>query len=171
MSTGLVLGLRRFVVAFFIFLMVQVFLVECVFAAMQPQARLLRVVRVVDGDTIWTEGGEQVRYIGIDTPERGEPYYEEARLKNLEFAAVGTVVEVVVCGDEPRDRYGRLLAWVYVDGVDVAAEILRAGLARRLIIPPCGLVKAQKYRSIERDARSRGVGIWWANSRKPPEQP
>ncbi len=167
MNTRFFLRLRRFVVAFFIFLMAQVFLVESVFAAMQQsQARLLRVVRVVDGDTIWTEGGEQVRYIGIDTPERGESFYKEARLKNLEFVNVGVTVEVVVCRDEPRDRYGRLLAWVYVDGIDVAAEILRAGLGRRLVIPPCGLVKAQKYRAIERDAKSRGAGIWGVNSGK-----
>ncbi len=164
MNISFVLGLRRFVVAFFIFLMVQACLSETVLASAQKsEALLLRVVRVVDGDTIWTKGGEQVRYIGIDTPERGEPLYKEARLKNLEFVAVGSVVEVVVCRDEPRDRYGRLLAWVYIDGLDVAAEILRAGLGRRLTIPPCGLVKAQKYKAIERDARRRGVGIWGIN--------
>jgi len=170
MNIRFTLWLRRFVVAFFIFLVAQAYLGESVFAATQhSQARLLRVVRVVDGDTIWTEGGEQVRYIGIDTPERGESFYKEARLKNLEFVTVGVIVEVVVCRDEPRDRYGRLLAWVYVEGVDVAAEILRAGFGRRLVIPPCGLVKAQKYRAIERDAKSRGVGIWGISSQKSTE--
>ncbi len=168
MNTGLVSGLRRFVVAFFIFSIVAGALTGSVFAATAENETLsLRVVRVVDGDTIWTEGGEQVRYIGIDTPETGESFYKEARLKNLELVGVGGVVEAVVCKDEPRDRYGRLLAWIYVDGVDVAGEILKAGLARRLMIPPCGRLKAGKYRAIERDARSRGVGIWDAGKKKP----
>ncbi len=79
MNTGLVSGLRRFVVAFFIFSIVAGALTGSVFAATAENETLsLRVVRVVDGDTIWTEGGEQVRYIGIDTPETGESFYKEA---------------------------------------------------------------------------------------------
>ncbi|VAW38451.1 hypothetical protein MNBD_DELTA02-371 [hydrothermal vent metagenome] len=169
MNTELVSRLRGFIVVFFIFFIVAGVLAESVFAAADNKALSLRVVRVVDGDTIWTEGGEKVRYIGIDTPERGEPFYEQARLKNLELVG-GRLVEVVVCKDEPRDRYGRLLAWIYADGVDVAEEILRAGLARRLMIPPCGRINAGRYRAVERDARRRGVGLWGAGKKKTPEE-
>ena len=43
------------------------------------------VTRVIDGDTIEIRGGDRVRYIGIDTPEIGEPYYSEATAKNKEL--------------------------------------------------------------------------------------
>jgi micrococcal nuclease len=150
---------RHFVAAFLILLIMMVVSGRVAFAAGTEETLALRVTRVVDGDTIWADGGEQIRYVGFDTPERDEPFYEEARQKNKDLVG-GKVVEVVVCKDEPRDRYGRLLAWVYIDGIDVGAEILKAGLARLLIIPPCGLVKAAKYRALEREAKRLGKGIW-----------
>ncbi len=89
--------------------------------------RRVRVASVVDGDTIALEGGEKVRYIGINTPERGEPLYEEATALNR--ALVGGK-EVGIVGDaEARDQYGRSLAYVFVGGRFVNGEIVRFGFA------------------------------------------
>lgn len=114
---------------------------------------------VIDGDTITVPGRESVRYIGIDTPERGEPFYGEARKRNSSLVK-GKKVTLVFCDKERRDKYGRLLAWVYADGVFVNEVLLREGLARRLPIPPCGTMFVTKFKAAEDSARAEGLGIW-----------
>lgn len=114
---------------------------------------------VVDGDTIALKGGERVRYAGIDTPERGERFYKAASRRNAELLKAGNI-KIKVCREDSRDKYGRLLAWVFVDGVDVAELLLREGLARVMTIPPCGLVRLESYRSLELEAKELGHGIW-----------
>ncbi|MBI5233161.1 MAG: thermonuclease family protein [Deltaproteobacteria bacterium] len=118
-----------------------------------------RVSFVVDGDTIILENGERVRYIGIDTPERDEPFYTEARGLNHGFVS-GKKIRLVICPEEKRDKYKRLLAWVYVDATLVNAELLKKGLAKVLIIPPCGSHKAKEFRALEQKARQEKKGIW-----------
>jgi len=118
-----------------------------------------RAAWVVDGDTAVLVGGEKVRYLGIDTPERGEPFYNEAKERNK--ALVGSrSVRLEVCRETPRDNYGRLLAYVYADGVDVGATLLREGLARPLVIPPCGLPKAAEFAQAADIAVAKGIGVW-----------
>ncbi len=94
--------------------------------------------RVIDGDTLELQGGETVRLLGIDTPELGEPYADEAKWALHDWVAHKSLrLELDV---EPRDVYHRLLAFVYVETNDgwilVNAELVRAGLARLLFIPP-----------------------------------
>ncbi len=114
---------------------------------------------VYDGDTVRTTDGIVVRYIGIDTPEKGEPFYERARLRNVELVG-GKVVSLVVCRDEPRDVYGRTLAWVWVDGLFVNGALIGEGLAKPLIIPPCGLERATEIMGLKEEAKRAGLGIW-----------
>ncbi len=128
------------------------------------RAKALKVRFVIDGDTIVLEGGTTIRYVGIDTPERGEPYYEEAKEMNKALLK-DKVVIFLPCFEDPTDKYGRSLAWVFVAGsdgdeLDVGEELLRAGLARTLTIPPCGLKKKKRYRAVEQEARQKGLGIW-----------
>ncbi len=117
------------------------------------------VRRVIDGDTIVIAGGDRVRYIGIDTPERGQPFYREATERNASLVQ-GRTVRLLVCPGEPRDKYGRLLAYVRSDGVFVNRALIREGFARLLIIPPCGLPVAREFRALEREAREKGLGLW-----------
>ena len=77
------------------------------------RAHYSRVKWVIDGDTILLEDGRKVRYAGIDTPERHEPFYRKATRRNIELVK-GKVVRLVICKQKPRDRFGRTLAWVYV---------------------------------------------------------
>ncbi len=102
----------------------------------QPQdSRSGIVVHVVDGDTLDVEGLGRVRLVGINAPEVGQPGYEEAK-SFLTQLCLGEVVTVDVDDRHPRDRYGRVLAVIIVDGRNVNAELLNEGLAEILYIPP-----------------------------------
>jgi micrococcal nuclease len=125
------------------------------------------VTRVVDGDTVEVSIGgrsEEVRYIGVDTPETVDPdepvqcfgpqssafnhRLVEDRRVELDFDA------------ERRDKYGRLLAYVYLpDGRLVEAMLARRGLARTLTIAPNDS-KAALLERLSRAAARRGRGLW-----------
>lgn len=124
-----------------------------------------RVKHVIDGDTIVIDTGEHVRYIGMDTPERNEPFYEEAKARNKSLVNKKKI-KLVVCKKEPKDKFGRLLAWVYADGVFVNRTLVNEGLARKLIIPPCADEKAAEFEQIEKSARERRIGIWGERKEK-----
>ena len=123
----------------------------------EEEARL--VEKVIDGDTIEIDGGERVRYIGVDSPELGEPLYEEAR-DFQKKVVLGSYVRIEACKEEPRDGYGRTLAFVHKGNVDVGEQLLRYGYARTLFIGRCGRTVARRYRQIERGAFLVGLGVW-----------
>jgi micrococcal nuclease len=129
-----------------------------------------RVTRVVDGDTVHVRlqgTDETVRYIGIDTPESVKPgtpvqcYAEAASARNRQLVAGRDVT--LRTDAESRDRYGRLLAYVYRrgDGVFVNAELVREGFATILTIPP-NVAHAAQLRGLERAARGANRGLWRA---------
>lgn len=126
-------------------------------------ARYSNVVAVIDGDTIEIKGGERVRYIGIDTPEIGQPFYEEAKNKNRELV-FDKIVRLEICKSEPKDKYGRLLAYVYLDKILVNKELLISGYARTLTIPPCGIEKAEEFRRYQKEAMAKKTGLWGRRS-------
>jgi len=129
-----------------------------------------QVVRVVDGDTIRVRldgHTERVRYIGVDTPESVKPgtpvqcYAKRAAAANAALVA-GRSVRLV--GDvEQRDRYGRLLAYVYrePDGAFVNAQLVRDGYARTLTIAP-NVAHARQFAQLAQAARRGGRGLWRA---------
>ncbi|MBI5236903.1 MAG: thermonuclease family protein [Deltaproteobacteria bacterium] len=127
---------------------------------------IYRVERVIDGDTIVVRGVGPVRYIAVDTPEAGEPFYYEAKKRNTELVG-GKVLRLKICGPSPHDRYGRTLAWVYADGIFVNEELLKQGLARTLIIPPCGVELADELRAVEKQAVSSRTGMWAGRAVRP----
>ena len=127
-----------------------------------------RVVRVVDGDTIEVAlggGTDDVRYIGVDTPETvkpGEPvqcYGPEASAFNHRLVEGETVR--LVFDHELRDVYGRLLAYVYVGDRFVNAALVREGYARTLEIPP-NTTRADRLAGLEQRAGRDGIGLWGA---------
>lgn len=121
------------------------------------------VIAVIDGDTIEIKGGERVRYLGIDTPEIGQPFYEEAKNKNKELV-LGKIVRLEVCKAEPRDKYGRFLAYVYIGKTLINRELLISGYARILAIPPCGIEKAEEFRQYQKGAMEKKLGLWGKRS-------
>ncbi|MEZ4251666.1 MAG: thermonuclease family protein [Polyangiales bacterium] len=126
-----------------------------------------QVTSIVDGDTIHVvlDGrDERVRYIGMDTPETGgdrgpQPYGAEARERNRELVEGQTVRLVFDVQD--RDRYGRLLAYVYTpeDGTFVNAVLVSEGFARVLTVPP-NVRFASVFRSLETEARDEERNLW-----------
>lgn len=124
-----------------------------------------RVIRVVDGDTIEIEGGEKVRYIGIDTPETVDPrktvqcFGVEASKKNKELVEGKTVRLEKDITD--RDKYSRLLRYVWVDDLFVNLELVKQGFANSYSYPPD--IKYQKeFLAAESEAREAGHGLWAA---------
>jgi len=120
------------------------------------------VTKVIDGDTIETYiNGKsvRVRYIGIDTPERGECYYREATTKNKELVEGKTISLEKDITD--TDRYGRLLRYVYVDGTSVNGELVRLGYARAKRYPP-DIKHQDELERFEKEAKSAGLGLWTA---------
>ena len=129
------------------------------------------VVRTVDGDTIYVRlagGVEKVRYIGIDTPEVHHPTRGEEP-----GGRAATEVNRRLLGREPvrletdvqlRDRYGRLLAYVWVrrpDGGElmVNAELVRLGYAAVMTVPP-NVRHAELFRKLAAEAREQRRGLW-----------
>jgi endonuclease YncB( thermonuclease family) len=136
-----------------------------------PGSTEIRVSRVIDGDTIEVEGGWRVRYIGIDTPEvypQLERYGAEAMRENRELVE-GKVVRLER-DQTDRDRYGRLLRYVYVDDLFVNGELVRLGCARAVAYPP-----DTKYQDVlarlEKEAREAGRGLWRDPTSRPGPSP
>jgi micrococcal nuclease len=125
------------------------------------------VERVVDGDTIVLRGGERVRYIGMDTPESvkpGTPVQCWAKVASHDNERLVEGERVRLRFDaERRDRYGRMLAYVYRarDGLFVNAELVRRGDARVLTIPPDD-EHAALFRHLAARARASRRGLWGA---------
>jgi micrococcal nuclease len=115
------------------------------------------VTHVIDGDTIEIEGGYHVRYIGIDTPEKVEPYYWEALKANQELVEGKRIrLERDV---EDKDKYGRLLRYVWVDSTMVNAELVRLGYAYSYSYPP-NLKYQEYFLQMEKEAREKKLGLW-----------
>lgn len=101
----------------------------------EGQSRTASVEYVIDGDTIIVDGGERVRFLGIDAPEvardgsKAEPCADEATTVVEDSLKGATVTLTPDETQPPQDRYGRTLAYVEVDGTDLSAQLLEAGLA------------------------------------------
>ncbi|MDP9188759.1 MAG: thermonuclease family protein [Actinomycetota bacterium] len=131
-----------------------------------------QVLEITDGDTIVARLAasgevERVRYIGVDTPEStpGQPlecFGHEAAAANRRLVEGRKVL--LRPGVEPRDDYGRLLAWVRVGPISVNARLLRHGFARTLAIAPNDS-HAARYERLEAAAGRAGVGLWRACDR------
>ena len=133
-----------------------------------PASAWAYVVRAVDGDTIEVdvEGRrEDVRYIGVDTPETVKPDTPVQcfgpQASHFNHGLVEHQRVRLVFGVERRDVYGRLLAYVYLHGRFVNAELVRRGLARTLTIPPNDRF-AKRLKRLEIAAARAGRGLWGA---------
>jgi micrococcal nuclease len=135
------------------------------------------VKRVVDGDTIQLESGERLRLIGIDTPEMHESskLYRDSRKTNQDAGTIKKLgrksfefTKSLIEGKrvrlefdlEKHDKYGRLLAYVYLkDGVFVNAEIVKLGFASLMTIPP-NVKYADLFKKLFQEARENNRGLW-----------
>lgn len=118
----------------------------------RPTPIRFHVERIVDGDTfkvLYDGDLTSVRILGIDTPERGQPGFQEATAATRDLIE-GQAVTLTFEGKK-RDRFGRLLAYVATgECADVGAELLRRGLADVYRKKLCG--RAVEYSRLEREA-------------------
>lgn len=122
------------------------------------------VSRVVDGDTIELENGEKVRFVGINTPEKWEFYYEEAT-QGLRDLVENTTVDLERDVSD-RDKYGRLLRYVYLkNGTLVNAVMVDKGFAKAYHYPP-DTGQYELFLNLEEQAKSEGIGIWNETARQ-----
>ena len=122
-----------------------------------PGSDTVAVLGVIDGDTIVVSGELRVRYIGIDAPEMNEYFGRESRQANRRLVEGKRVRLERDISD--TDRYGRLLRYVYVDGLLVEAELVRGGYARARAYPP-DVKYHERLEALEREARAAGRGLW-----------
>ena len=128
-----------------------------------------KVTRVVDGDTIVVQFADgktdKVRILGVDTPETHKPgtpvqcFGPDAEKFTRERLS-GRSVRLEL-DKESRDKYKRLLAYVYVEGQRFEDELLRRGFAKVLIIAPNGR-HAKPMIAAEAAAKSMRAGLWGA---------
>jgi micrococcal nuclease len=123
-----------------------------------------RVVRVVDGDTIIVAPHTRIRLIGVDTPETVkpehpvEPFGPEATRFSKDFLAGGTAR--LTFDRERLDRFGRHLAYVWVDDRMLNEELIRAGLGRYEPHFHYSQAMKRRFREAQREAREAHRGIW-----------
>lgn len=120
------------------------------------------VTRVIDGDTIELHDGHKVRYLMVDTPEitkgKNECGGQEAFETNRQLVENQEVS--LSYSKECTDRYGRLLAYVSVNGRELNSELVERGYACVLHIPPNGCSRLEEFLSLEEGARDDEKGIW-----------
>ncbi|HQI02796.1 MAG TPA: thermonuclease family protein [Deltaproteobacteria bacterium] len=128
---------------------------------------LHEVVWVYDGDTIRIDDGRKIRLIGVDAPEVESPYtkeepYGSLSRKHLNTLLTGKKVFIKV-GEEPSDRFGRTLAYVYADDILVNGRMIRDGWAR--VYMKFDYEYKELFAAYEREARAKGLGIWGSTER------
>jgi micrococcal nuclease len=122
-----------------------------------PSFRGIRVSEVTDGDTVLLNNGKVIRYVGVDAPEEGEPFYQEATQANYELLqGGGLTLEYDI---DKQDRYGRVLAYVWMDTLLVNAELVRRGMASVYTFSP-NLKYRDRLVLLQKGAREAKKGIW-----------
>ena len=141
-------GGQIFLLVFFIFLLI---IVNYNFLDSRLEGFLIgnsiehaKVTRIVDGDTIKINNNETIRFLGINTPERGEEYYQEAK-EFLEKLILNKTIKIER-GKEDRDQYERLLRYVFLENENINLELVENGLANPYIYD------TDKYTQSLRDA-------------------
>jgi micrococcal nuclease len=136
------------------------------------RGQIVKVLRVIDGDTLEIQRGdkkEKVRLLGVDTPETKhpekpvEPYGPEA----TEFVRSLTEGKSI-CLDYDRDKYHRLLAYVYTsDNIFLNAELIRKGYARTYTKYPFYPEYMNLFFDLEEQAWKKGAGLWESKEKSP----
>ena len=128
------------------------------------------VDRVIDGDTIVLTSGDKVRYLLIDAPETTDGHHDcyGSNATQLDTDLVAGKAISLAYDVDCLDPYGRLLAYVTVDGTEVNSLMIERGAACVLHIPPDGDARAHDFEALQAAAKAAHRGIWGACSPLPP---
>ncbi len=152
MKRSLIMTLALFIVVITIFYLQK---------SPEPTANVIQdkltVAKVIDGDTLTLSDGNHVRLIGINTPEKSQFYYQEAKDK-LTSLVEGKGVTLIK-DKTNNDRYGRLLRYVYLDGVFINEVMVEEGYAEAIEYKP-NLAHQDILEAAEIEAKQQNLGIW-----------
>ncbi len=115
------------------------------------------ITRVIDGDTIETDIGT-IRLLGINTPEKKKPYYQEAKdflINEIENKSVELLRD-----KEDVDRYERKLRYVFYENRLINVEIVERGLATTFMLDDLNEKYKSKFVNAEKFARDNEIGLW-----------
>src|SRR3990167_9114852 len=118
-----------------------------------------KVKRVIDGDTIELANGQIVRYVGVNAPDNGQPFEEEATETNAKLVSGKTVT--LEYDAYTSDRFGRVLAYPFVGGKNVVVELAGQGLVKVTIYEDRRKLKYQdELLKAQEEAKQKKRGIW-----------
>lgn len=115
------------------------------------------VARVIDGDTIELSDSTRIRLIGIDTPESGNCYSDQST-NALRELIEGKNIKLEMDVQE-EDKYGRTLAYIYLENIFVNEKMLEDGFAKLLTIPP-DVKYSNLFIKAQNNARNSKLGLW-----------
>jgi micrococcal nuclease len=122
---------------------------------------------VVDGDTIALKDGTRIRLLLVDTPEttqgKNDCYGQEAKAFTIS-RVVDKTISLAYDEESCTDKYGRTLAYVSVDGVELNTELAKQGFACFLFIKPGGQARSEEFATYEAEAKTNRTGMWGACS-------
>jgi micrococcal nuclease len=118
-----------------------------------------KVKRVVDGDTIELANGQIVRYVGVNAPNNGEPFEEEATEANQKLVQGKTIT--LEYDAYTSDRFVRVLAYPFVNGKNVVVELARQGMVKVTIYEDRRKLKYQdELLKAQDEAKKKKRGVW-----------
>jgi micrococcal nuclease len=124
------------------------------------------VTNIVDGDTVDLDDGDRIRLLSVDTPEttsgKNDCYGQEAKAFTTNFVLNKKVT--VTYDAECKDRYGRSLAYVAVNGTELNRELVAGGYACEYTLPPSGEKRSSEFEELESTAKTNRTGMWGACS-------
>jgi micrococcal nuclease len=150
---------KRYLIPLFVVLLLLIRFVAEIGIDRAPHDRF-KVINIIDGDTVELLGGDRLRLLGIDCPERGEPFYDSARAylaqKSLDK------VSTIDFSNRRRDRYGRLLGYLTIDSLFINELIIRNGLAYVYLFEDnlSDRKHIEKLLEAQNDAIDNKRGIW-----------
>jgi len=150
---------KRYLIPLFIILLLLIRFVAEIGFDRAPRERF-RVVSIIDGDTVELTGGDRLRLLAIDCPEKGEPFYDSANAY-LTQLTLGKVSQVDF-SHRRRDGYGRLLGYMYIDSLFINDLIIRNGLANVYLFKDnlSDREKIEKLLEAQNEAIENNRGIW-----------
>ncbi len=118
-----------------------------------------KVKRVIDGDTVELSNSSIVRLVGINAPDNGQPYDDEATdfaKKLIENKKVKLEYDAY-----KSDRFGRILAYIIIDDKNFSVELVKKGLAKVTIYEKRkALIYQQQLLDAEKTAKDKKLGVW-----------
>lgn len=118
-----------------------------------------KVERIVDGDTVVLHNGTIVRYVGITSPETGEPFEKEATEANRKLVEGKTVK--LEYDNYKADKFGRILAYLVIDGKNVSIEMARLGMASVVIYQhKKPFIYQHQLLNAQDEAKKNKRGVW-----------